>query len=62
MTFDTKDFVDSHGHKPRGMGYWAFEVDGNRYYTPCQMLLGDAKKWLVHNCGVNTANRVTVLS
>lgn len=33
IEFKTRDYEWTHGHAPRGRGYWGFELDGHEFWA-----------------------------
>jgi hypothetical protein len=39
---NTRLYQFNHGHNPRGRGYWAFEIDGEIYWSSPDQLYSEA--------------------
>ena len=53
MTFDTAMYEWTYGYRPRGRGYWAFQIGNRAHYEPVwapgDVLYSEAKKWIRQN-------------
>lgn len=47
VRFETTRYEFSHGKKPSGRGSWAFEWEGQVYFSPsCFQTFREAKAWM----------------
>lgn len=44
ISFNTSKFEGAHKKKPRGFGFWAFQIGGQTIYSKGSMSFTDAKK------------------
>jgi hypothetical protein len=69
----THVYVWTHGHAPRGRGYWAFEMTTHDYmkgvppkrevvFAPGERLYSDAKAWAMDYASTHGVHNIAVCS
>jgi hypothetical protein len=61
--FDSNEYKFSHGHAPRGRGYWAFRIgssDAEPTFIPGSLSFSEAKKAIVRIARLQGQSRVFV--